>query len=92
MAVVFDDRVAWDSGILQLWAGRGSERIRCRAGREAIAELAGFADASSVEIGESKAQAAEILKPSFVDKIEIGGFDHGLIKTVSIFRYDLLRR
>ena len=92
MAVTFDDQVAWDGGILHLRASRGTERIRCRAGRETIAELAGFADASSLEIGERKAQAAELLKPSIVHKIEIGGFDHGPIKTVTIFRYDLLRR
>jgi hypothetical protein len=92
MAIAFDDHVAWDGGILHLRANRGSERIRCRAGRETIAELVGFADASSGEIGERKAQAAELLKPSILHKIEIGGFDPGLIRTVTIFRYDLLRR
>jgi hypothetical protein len=92
MTVVFDDHVAWDGGILHLRALRGTERIRCRAGRETIAELAGFTHASSLEIGERRAQAAELLKPSIVHKIEIGGFDHGLIKTVTIFRYDLLQR
>jgi hypothetical protein len=92
VVIVFDDQVTWDGGILHLRAMRGTERIRCRAGRETIAELAGFAQASSLEIGERKAQAAELLKPSIVHKIEIGGFDHGLIKTVTIFRYDLLQR
>ena len=92
MAVAFDDQITWDGGILHLRASHGNERIRCRAGRETIAELTGFADASSQEIGERKAQAAELLKPSIVHKIEIGGFDHGLIKTVTIFRYDLLQR
>jgi hypothetical protein len=92
VAIVFDDQVVWDGGILHLRAIRGGERIRCRAGRETIAELAGFAHASSLEIGERKAQAAELLKPSIVHKIEIGGFDHGLIKTVTLFRYDLLQR
>jgi hypothetical protein len=92
MTVVFDDQVAWDGGILHLRAICGNERIRCRAGRETIAELAEFAHASSQEIGERKAQAAELLKPSIVHKIEIGGFDHSLIKTVTIFRYDLLQR
>jgi hypothetical protein len=92
MTVVFDDQVAWDGGILHLRAICGTERIRCRAGRETIAALAGFTHASSLEIGERKAQAAELLKPSNVHKIEIGGFDHGLIKTVTIFRYDLLQR
>jgi hypothetical protein len=29
---------------------------------------------------------------AIVHKIEIGGLDHGLIKTVTIFRYDLLQR
>jgi hypothetical protein len=92
MTVVFDDQVTWDGGILQLRAICGTERIRCRAGRETIADLAGFTHASSLEIGERKAQAAELLKSSIVHKIEIGGFDHGLIKTVTIFRYDLLQR
>ena len=92
MTVVFDDQVAWDGGLLHLRAVCGTERIRCRAGRETIAELAGFTHASSLEIGERKAQVAELLKPSIVHKIEIGGFDHGLIKTVTIFRYDLLQR
>jgi hypothetical protein len=92
MTVVFDDQVAWDGGLLHLRAVCGTERIRCRAGRETIAELAGFTHASSQEIGERKAQVAELLKPSIVHKIEIGGFDHGLIKTVTIFRYDLLQR
>jgi hypothetical protein len=92
MAVTFDDQVAWDGGILYLRARSGTERIRCRAGRETIADLIGFADASSLEIGERKAQAAELLKPSILHKIETGGFDHGPIKTVTIFRYDLLRR
>jgi hypothetical protein len=92
VAIVFDDQVAWDGGNLHLRAMRGTERIRCRAGRETIAELAGFSHASSLEIGERKAQAAELLKPSMVHKIEIGGFDRGLIKTVTIFRYDLLQR
>jgi hypothetical protein len=50
------------------------------------------AERSSLEIGERKAEAAELLKPSIVHKIEIGGFDHLPIKTVTIFRYDLLRR
>jgi hypothetical protein len=44
------------------------------------------------EIGERKAEVAELLKPSIVHKIEIGGFDHGLIKSVTVFRYDLLQR
>jgi hypothetical protein len=92
MTVVFDDQVTWDGGLLHLRAVCGTERIRCRAGRETIAELAGFTHASSLEIGERKAQAAELLKPSIVHKIAIGGFDHGLIKTVTIFRYDLLQR
>ena len=92
MAIVFDDQVAWDGGVLHLRAMSGSERIRCRVGRETIAELDGFAHASSLEIGERKAEAADLLKPSIVHKIEIGGFDHGPIKTVTIFRYDLLRR
>jgi hypothetical protein len=92
MAVAFEDQVTWDGGILRLRAICGVERIRCRAGRETIAELAGFTHASSLEIGERKAQAAELLKPSIVHKIEIGGFDHGPIKTVTIFRYDLLQR
>jgi hypothetical protein len=92
MTVAFDDQVRWDGGMLHLRAICGTERIRCRAGRETIAELAGFADASSLQIGERKAQAAELLKPSIVHKIEIGGFDRGLIKTVTIFRYDLLQR
>jgi hypothetical protein len=92
MAIAFDDQVAWDGGILHLRAIRGTERIRCRAGRETIAELAGFAHASSLEIGERKAEAAELLKPSIEHKIAIGGFDRGLIKTVTIFRYDLLQR
>ena len=65
-------------------------RLRCH--RETIAELEGFTQASSLEIGERKAEAAELLKPSIVHKIEIGGFDHLPIKTVTIFRYDLLRR
>ena len=92
MTVAFDDQVGWDGGMLHLRAICGTERIRCRAGRETIAKLAGFADASSLQIGERKAQAAELLKPSIVHKIEIGGFDRGLIKTVTIFRYDLLQR
>jgi hypothetical protein len=92
MTVAFDDQVTWDGGTLHLRATCGAERIRCRAGRETIAGLAGFTDASSLEIDERKAQAAELLKPSIVHKIEIGGFDHGLIKTVTIFRYDLLQR
>jgi hypothetical protein len=92
VAIVFDDQVVWDGGILHLRAISGGERIRCKAGRETIAELAGFAHASSLEIGERKAQAAELLKPSIAHKIEIGGFDHGLIKTVTLFRYDLLQR
>jgi hypothetical protein len=92
MTVVFDDQVAWDGGLLHLRAVCGTERIRCRAGRETIAELAGFTHASSLEIGERKAQVAELLKPSIVHKIEIGGFDRGPIKTVTIFRYDLLQR
>jgi hypothetical protein len=92
MDVTFDDRITWDGGILHLRASRGTERIRCRAGRETIAELDGFAHASSLEIGEWSAQAAALLKPSIVHKIEIGGFDHGPIKTVTIFGYDLLRR
>ena len=92
MTVVFDDQVAWDGSILHLRAICGTERIRCRAGRETIAELAGFTHVSSLEIGERKAQAAELLKPSIVHKIEVGGFDHGLIKQVTIFRYDLLQR
>jgi hypothetical protein len=92
MGVTFDDQVAWDGGILHLRARSGTEHIRCRAGRETIADLIGFADASSLEIGERKAQAAELLKPSILHKIETGGFDHGPIKTVTIFRYDLLRR
>ena len=91
-ALWFDDQVAWDGGVLHLRAVCGAERIRCRVGRETIAELAGFAQASSLEIGERKAEAAALLKPSIVHKIEIGGFDHGPIKTVTIFRYDLLRR
>jgi hypothetical protein len=92
MNVMFEDQVTWDGGILHLRASRGTERIRCRAGRETIAELDGFAHASSQEIGERTAQAAELLKPSIVHKIAIGGFDHGPIKTVTIFRYDLLQR
>jgi hypothetical protein len=92
MTVAFDDQVTWDGAMLHLRATCGTERIRCRAGRETIAELAGFAHASSSQIGERKAQAAELLKPSIVHKIEIGGFDRGLIKTVTIFRYDLLQR
>ena len=92
MTVVFDDQVTWDGGILHLRATFRTERIRCRAGRETIAELAGFTHASSLEIGERKAHAAALLKPSIMHKIEIGGFDHGLIKTVTIFRYDLLQR
>jgi len=92
MTIVFDDQVAWDGAILHLRALRGAERIRCRAGRETIAALAGFTHAESLEIGERKAEAAELLKPSIVHKIEIGGFDHGAVKTVTIFQYDLLRR
>jgi hypothetical protein len=92
VVVAFDDQVTWDGGILQLRAIRGTERIRCRAGRETIAELSGFAHASSQEIGERKVEAAELLKPSIVHKIEIGGFDHGPIRTVTVFRYDLLQR
>ena len=92
MSIMFDDQVAWDGGILHLRAAQGAERIRCRVGRETIAELAGFAQASSLEIGERKVEAAALLKPSIVHKIEIGGFDHGPIRTVTIFRYDLLRR
>jgi hypothetical protein len=90
--IAFDDQISWDGGVLHLRAIRGTERIRCRAGRETIAELEGFTHASSLEIGERKVQAAELLKPSIVHKIEIGGFDHGPIKTVTIFRYDLLQR
>ena len=92
LGIAFDDQVTWDGGVLQLRAIRGTERIRCRAGRETIAELTGFAHASSQEIGERKVQAAELLKPSIVHKIEIGGFDHGPIRTVTVFRYDLLQR
>jgi hypothetical protein len=92
VAVAFDDQVTWDGGILHLRAIRGAERIRCRAGRETIAELVGFSHASSLEIGERKAQAAELLKASIAHKIEIGAFDRGLIKTVTVFRYDLLQR
>jgi hypothetical protein len=92
VAVTFDDQITWDGGVLHLRAIRGSERIRCRVGRETIAELPGFTQASSLEIDERKAQAAELLKPSIVHKIEIGGFDHGLIRTVTVFRYDLLQR
>ena len=90
--VTFDEQVAWDGGILHLRATRGTERIRCRAGRETIAALAGFAEASSAQIGERKGEAAALLRPSIAHKIEIGGFDHGPIRTVTIFRYDLLQR
>jgi hypothetical protein len=92
VSISFDDRVGWDGSILYLWANQGTERIRCRTGRETIAELGGFRDASSQEIGARKSEVAELLKPSILHKIEIGGFDHGTIRTVTIFRYDLLRR
>ena len=92
VTVAFDDQVTWDGGVLHLRATRGTERIRCRAGRETIAELTGFTHASSLKIGERMAEVAELLKPSIVHKIEIGGFDHGLIKSVTVFRYDLLQR
>jgi hypothetical protein len=92
MDIVLDDQIAWDGSILHLRAKRGSERIRCRAGRETIAALPGFAQASSLEIGERRAEAAELLRPIIAHKIEIGGYDHGPIKTISIFPYDLLRR
>ena len=92
MAITFDDQVIWDGRVLSLRATRGAERIRCKAGREAIADLQGFAHASSSEIGARKDEAAELLKPSFVHKIATGGFDHGPIKTVTVFQYDLMRR
>src|SRR5258708_40100081 len=73
VAIVFDDQVVWDGGILHLRAIRGGERIRCRAGRETIAELAGIAPASSLEVGARDATAAGHLEASIVPTFEIRG-------------------
>jgi hypothetical protein len=90
MPITFDDEVQWDATTLTLWANRGSERIRCRAGRATINELAGFTDADSPTIGHRKKEIADQLKPAFLRKIERGTFDRGgPINTVTVLIGDL---
>jgi hypothetical protein len=91
VAITFDDEVQWDASVLTLWANRGSERIRCRAGRETINEFEGFTHATSPAIAKQKNEIADLLKPAFARKIEKSAFDNDPIKTVTVFIADLAK-
>jgi hypothetical protein len=90
MAITFDEQVTWDASILYIWANQGSERIRCRAGRETINELSGYTHASMSDIGKNKIAIANLLKPSFERKIAAGAFDQGGIKSVTVSRTEIV--
>jgi len=90
MSITFDEQVTWDASMLYVWANQGSERVRCRAGRETIAELPGYTHADSPTIAKNKIAIANLLKPSFERKIGARAFDDGAIKSVTVLRTEVV--
>jgi hypothetical protein len=89
--VRFDEGTEWAGGRVFFWAHRGNERIRCVAGRDAIAGLPGFAMATKKEIGARKAAIKELLKPHILKKLERNEFDLSIVPTITISVHDLGR-
>jgi hypothetical protein len=88
--VKFDEETDWAGGLLFFWVHRGDERIRCAAGREAIARLPGFAMATNKEIGARKSAIKELLKPHILRKLERNELDLRAVPTITITLHDLL--
>jgi hypothetical protein len=89
MLIEFDDDVGFEGALLIGWANVGARRIRCLAGRETINQLHGFTHASAAEIRNRKREIFEILKASFVRKIESRQLDRSTIPSVTVYLQDL---
>jgi hypothetical protein len=82
----FDEGTEWAGGLLFFWIHRGDERIRCVAGREAIARLPGFAMATNKEISARRSEIKALLRPYLLDKLA----RNGTVPTITISMRDLL--
>jgi hypothetical protein len=89
MAVTFEAVFTWDGDVLAGLANHAGARIRCRAGRDTIARLPGFAHATGLQIGLEKANAFGLMKDAFTRKIERGRFDADEMKSVTLLVEDL---
>jgi hypothetical protein len=86
----FDEGTEWAGGLLLFWIHRGDERIRCVAGREAIARLPGFAMATNKEISARRSEIKALLRPYVLDKLARNELDVGTVPTITISMRDLL--
>ena len=91
MAMVFDEEVGFEGSLLIGWANEDTKRIRCLAGRETIAELPGFTNATATEIRNRKTEAFDLLKDRFERKIRRREFDNSAIPTVTVLLRDMLQ-
>jgi hypothetical protein len=89
--VVFDEGTEWSGGLVFFWARRGEERIRCVAGRDAIAGLPGFAMATVHQIEVGKDAIKELLKPHVLNKLERNEFEDSKVPMIRITVHDLGR-
>jgi hypothetical protein len=88
--VRFDEGTEWAGGMLFFWVHRGDERIRCVAGREAIARLPGYAMATNRDISAGRSAIKELLKPYVLEKLASDELDVGAVPTITISMRDLL--
>jgi hypothetical protein len=87
--ITFDEATEWAGGLVLFWADRANERIRCAAGRDAIARLPGFAMATRREIGARKTEIKNLLKPYVLKKLDRNEFDLSIVPTITITVHDL---
>jgi hypothetical protein len=91
MPTTFDNVCSWNAEVLTGWAIHGGARVRCRAGRETIAMLPGFTNATSFQIGVGKANAFGFMREAFKRKMERGEYDGDEMKGVTLSVGDLRR-
>jgi hypothetical protein len=91
MSATFDNVFSWNAEVLTGWAIHDGARVRCRAGRETIAMLPGFTNATAFQIGVGKANAFGLMREAFQRKIERGEFDTDEMKGVTLSINDLRR-
>jgi hypothetical protein len=91
MSITFDNVFSWNAEVLTGWAVHDGARVRCRAGRETIAKLPGFTNATTLQIGVGKANAFGFMREAFQRKIERGEFDSDEMKGVTLLVGDLRR-
>ena len=89
MAIEFDQETTFDGDFLLGWANVGKNRVRCRASRLAVEALSGFQSATTNELHKRKAEAFEVLKPTFTKKIQDGDFDGDVVTGVLVKAADL---